>query len=171
MANNEQIYTTRILLNSEQAKNEISTLQKKVDELRKKRDEAWSSGDVEGWKKLGKEIEKNEKQIRTIEGRMKSIDRTLENMSLAGPKQLKNTMKEINKLLNDGSVERGSVQWQSLTAVLRDANAELKKINDESKAAREDDGGGMWSWLKKYNLFGMAIGQGNGITLLFGEII
>lgn len=131
MPTNEQVYTTRILLNSEQAKNEIITLQKKVDQLRKKRDEAWAAGDVEKWKKLGKEIEKDEKQIRTIEGRMQSINRTLDDMSLAGPKQLKDTIKAINKMLNDGSVERGSVQWQSLTAVLRDANAELKKINDE----------------------------------------
>ena len=63
MATNEQVYTTRILLNSEQAKNEIVTLQKKVDELRKKRDEAWKAGDVEKWKKLGKEIEKDEKKM------------------------------------------------------------------------------------------------------------
>lgn len=171
MATNEQVYTTRILLNSEQAKNEIVTLQKKVDELRKKRDEAWKAGDVEKWKKLGKEIEKDEKKIVQMEGSLKSIDRVIDNMSAAGPKQLRDTIKAINKMLNDGSVERGSEQWQSLTAVLRDANAELKKIKDESKAAGEDEGGGIWSWLKKFNLLGMAIGQGNGITQLFGKII
>ena len=171
MATNEQVYTTRILLNSEQAKNEIVTLQKKVDELRKKRDEAWKAGDVEKWKKLGKEIEKEEKKIVQMEGSLKSIDRVIDNMSAAGPKQLRDTIKAINKMLNDGSVERGSEQWQSLTAVLRDANAELKKIKDESKAAGEDEGGGIWSWLKKFNVIGTAFGPSNGISQLFGKII
>ena len=171
MATNEQVYTTRILLNSEQAKNEIVTLQKKVDELRKKRDEAWKAGDVEKWKKLGKEIEKDEKKIVQMEGSLKSIDRVIDNMSAAGPKQLRDTIKAINKMLNDGSVERGSEQWQSLTAVLRDANAELKKIKDESKAAGEDEGGGIWSWLKKFNVIGTAFGPSNGISQLFGKII
>ncbi|MBR6828760.1 MAG: hypothetical protein IKM76_11535 [Prevotella sp.] len=171
MATNEQVYTTRILLNSEQAKNEIVTLQKKVDELRKKRDEAWKAGDVEKWEKLGKEIEKDEKKIVQMEGSLKSIDRVIDNMSAAGPKQLRDTIKAINKMLNDGSVERGSEQWQSLTAVLRDANAELKKIKDESKAAGEDEGGGIWSWLKKFNVIGTAFGPSNGISQLFGKII
>ena len=171
MATNEQVYTTRILLNSEQAKNEIVTLQKKVDELRKVREEAWDAGDVEKWKKLGKEIEKDEKKIVQMEGSLKSIDRVIDNMSAAGPKQLKDTIKAINKMLNDGSVERGSEQWQSLTAVLRDANAELKKIKDEQKAAGEDEGGGVWEWLKKFNVIGTAFGSSNGITQLFGKII
>ena len=141
MATREQIYTSRILLNTEQAKKEVETLEKKVDELRHKRDEAWKAGDTKGWKAIGKEIEKNEQKNQQIQGRMQSIDRTLNNMSAAGPKQLRDTIKEINRLLNDGSVERGSDQWKALQETLRQAKGELKKIQDESSAS----GSGMTS--------------------------
>ena len=135
MATNEQILTTKVLLNSEQAQNEIKKLEKKVDDLKKKRDEAWKAGDTKGWEKLGKEISKTEGSIRKMEGSMKSVNRTLGNMSMAGPKQLRDTIKQINHLLNDGSVERGSQQWKALQETLRQAKGELKKIQDESKAS------------------------------------
>ena len=72
MATNEQILTTKVLLNSEQAQNEIKKLEKKVDDLKKKRDEAWKAGDTKGWEKLGKEISKTEASIRKMEGSKKS---------------------------------------------------------------------------------------------------
>ncbi|MBR1688090.1 MAG: hypothetical protein IJ710_06095 [Prevotella sp.] len=49
MATQEQIYTTRVVLNSTEAQNEISALQKKVDELRKKKEEAANAGE---WKEF-----------------------------------------------------------------------------------------------------------------------
>ncbi|MBR1688085.1 MAG: hypothetical protein IJ710_06070 [Prevotella sp.] len=52
MATQEQIYTTKVILNSTEAKNEISALQKKVDELRKKKkEEAANAGE---WKEFNK---------------------------------------------------------------------------------------------------------------------
>lgn len=132
MATREQIYTTKVLLNTEQAQNEIAKLQKKVEHLNKKRDEAWKNNDIETWKKLGKEIDSSEKKIRNIEGKMKSIDRTLSNMSDAGPKNLRQTIKAINDMLNSGTIERGSAQWKALTASLREAKGELKKISEET---------------------------------------
>lgn len=135
MATNERIYTTKVLLNTEQAKNEISKIEQKIEHLNKKRDEAWNNNDIETWKKLGKEIDSNEKKIRNIEGKMHSINRTLENMSDAGPKNLRQTIKAINDMLNSGSVERGSEQWKALTASLRQAKGELKQISQETAAS------------------------------------
>ena len=134
MATNERIYTTKVLLNAEQAKNEISKIEQKIEHLNKKRDEAWNNNDIETWKKLGKEIDSNEKKIWNIEGKMHSINRTLENMSDAGPKNLRQTIKAISDMLNSGSVERGSEQWKALTASLRQAKGELKQISQETAA-------------------------------------
>ena len=60
MANTEK-YTTVIQLNSEQAQKEISKLENKIENLKKKREEALKAGNLKSWNKLGKEIEKDNK--------------------------------------------------------------------------------------------------------------
>ena len=136
MASQQQIYETKILLNSEQAKKEINDLDKKVEDLRRKRQEALDAGDTKSWQKLNKEVEKHEAKLNGMRSRLEGINKTLDNMSTAGPKQLKNTIKDINALLNSGAIERGSEQWKSLTASLKEANTELTKIRHESAASR-----------------------------------
>ena len=136
MATQQQIYETRILLNSEQAKKEITALEKKVEDLKRKRQEALDAGDTKSWQKLNKEVEKHETKLKGMQGRLQSINKTLDNMSAAGPKQLKETIKDINALLNSGAIERGSRQWDSMTASLKQANTELAKIKNESKASQ-----------------------------------
>ena len=136
MATQQQIYETKILLNSEQAKKEITALEKKVEDLKRKRQEALDAGDTKSWQKLNKEVEKHETKLKGMQGRLQSINKTLDNMSAAGPKQLKETIKDINALLNSGTIERGSAQWKALTANLKAANTELSRLKNESKASQ-----------------------------------
>ena len=136
MATQQQIYETKILLNSEQARKEITKVQKELEDLKRKRQEALKAGDTKEWQKLNKEVEKHEAKLKGMEGRLQSINKTLDNMSAAGPKQLKDTIKDINALLNSGAIERGSRQWDSLTASLKQANTELAKIKTETKASQ-----------------------------------
>ena len=51
MASQQQIYETKILLNSEQAKKEINALEKKIEDLKRKRQEALDAGDTKSWQK------------------------------------------------------------------------------------------------------------------------
>lgn len=136
MATQQQTYETRILLNSEQAKSEIAALEKKVETLKRKRQEALDAGDTKAWQKLGKEVDKYEAKLQGMQNRLQGINKTLDNMSAAGPKQLKHTIKDINALLNSGDIERGSSQWKVLTASLKQANTELAKIKSETKASQ-----------------------------------
>ena len=135
MATQQQIYETKILLNSEQAKKEITALEKKVDELKRKRQQALDAGDTKSWTKLNKEVTKYETKLGNMRNRLEGINKTLGNMSAAGPKQLKDTIKDINALLNSGTIERGSRQWEALTANLKSANGELRRIKQETNAS------------------------------------
>ena len=136
MATQQQIYETKILLNSEQAKKEITELERKIEDLKRKRQQALDAGDTKSWQKLNKEVDKHETKLKSMQSRLESINKTLDNMSTAGPKQLKETIKDINALLNSGAIERGSAQWDSLTASLKQANTELTKIKNETKASQ-----------------------------------
>ena len=77
MASQEQLYRTRILINSEQAKNEINNLEKKITSLKARREEAFKAGDKKLWDKLGKEIEKDQKKLYLMRGSLQKIKDTL----------------------------------------------------------------------------------------------
>ena len=134
MAHTER-YETVIKLNTEQAKGEIDKLSKKVDELKKKRS-LIDPLDVKALEKINKEIKKEEANLAAVEGKYQKIERTIKNMSAAGPKELRDTIKSINALLNSGNIERGSTQWKYLTSTLKEANTELAKIRTETKASQ-----------------------------------
>lgn len=160
MASQQQIYETKILLNSEQAKKEITALEKKVEDLKRKRQQALDAGDTKSWQKLNKEVDKHESKLKGMQGRLERINKTLENMSAAGPKELKDTIKDINALLNSGSIERGSAQWDSLTASLKQANTELAKIKSETKASQS-------AWQKFTKFLNDSWG---GLAMILGSI-
>ncbi|MBO5625337.1 MAG: phage tail tape measure protein [Prevotella sp.] len=165
MASHEQTYTTKVLLNSEQAKKEITNLEKKVEGLKRKRQEALSAGDTKTWQKLNKEIDKHESKLISVKNRLEGVNKTLENMSTAGPKQLKNTIRDINKLLDSGTIERGSKQWNALTASLREANTELSKIKSESKATEPVLGRVVNFFNKNWGVITQALGAITGLTM------
>ena len=164
MASHEQIYTTKILLNSEQATKEIDKLDKKVKELKKERKEI-DPLDSKAIQAANKEIEKQEKKLGIMRNRLTGINKALDDMSAAGPKQLKDTIKEINKLLDSGTVERGSKQWKSLTAALKEANTELQKIKGETKAAESGWSRFMRFLNKNWGAFTQMAGAITGLTM------
>lgn len=171
MASQQQIYETKILLNSEQARKEIIDLSKKVDELKRKRQQALDAGDTKSWQKLNKEVEKHEKKLTSMQGRLQSINKTLDNMSAAGPKQLKDTIKDINALLNSGTIERGSRQWDSLTASLREANAELSRIKSETKATESVWGRFTGFLNKNWGAITQILGAVTGLTVTMRKAV
>ena len=171
MASQQQIYETKILLNSEQAKKEINALEKKVEDLKRKRQEALDAGDTKSWQKLNKEVEKHESKLKGMQGRLQNINKTLDNMSAAGPKQLKDTIKDINALLNSGAIERGSRQWDSLTASLRTANAELGKIKAETKATESAWGRFIGFLNKNWGAITQIIGSITGLTMTMRKAV
>ncbi len=133
MAKTER-YETVVRLNTEQAKKEIDLLEKKIADLRKK--QSSFTPDSKQFKSLEKEINKNVKQLEMMENRMNTVNKAIRNMSDASPKQLRKTIRDINELLNSGNIKRGSEEWKTLTAALKEANTELVKIKNESKASQ-----------------------------------
>ena len=133
MAKTER-YETVVRLNTEQAKKEISELEKKIADLRKK--QSSYAPDSKQFKNLEKEINKNVKQLEMMENRMNTVNKAIRNISDASPKQLRNTIRDINELLNSGNIKRGGEDWKALSAALKEANTELAKIKNESKASQ-----------------------------------
>lgn len=155
---NTQTYETVIRLNSEQAKKEIAVLQQKTDELRRK--QSGLAPDSKEWQKLEKQIQKTEGKMHLMENRTNAVKKALNSLSSAKPQQIRDVIKDINRLLNSGSIERGSKEWRQLTSALKEAKTELRKIGDETKASQS----GLSRFMKFLN------DSWGGLTLMLGSI-
>lgn len=159
--NSNDIKTVTLAINSEQAQRKLDEINKRLEEARKKKLEAFERGDGKALQAYAKEIKSLEAQSARLQSRASTVTQVLNNLDKATPRELKATIKEINRELNSGSVERGSEQWKVLTRGLQEANAELKKIKDEQKTAENNFGGG--GFKKTLSDFGA---KWNGLTVV-----
>lgn len=132
---NEDIKTVRLIINSEQAGKKLDELNAKLEQTRKKREEALEKHDTKGLELYTKEVRRLEREQQRLQTRAQTVTEVLRNMDKATPKQLKQTIRELNRELNSGAVERGSKQWEVMVRSLREAQNELVKINKEVKAS------------------------------------
>ena len=135
--NNNDIKTVTLTINSEQAQRKLDDINRRLEQARLKRQEAFERGDGKALQAYAKEIKSLETQATRLSSRAQTVERVLRSLDSATPKELKATIKEINRELNSGNVERGSEQWQALTRSLQEANKELQKIKDEQKASSD----------------------------------
>ena len=135
--NNNDIKTVTLTINSEQAQRKLDDINRRLEQARIKRQDAFDRGDGKALQAYAKEIKSLETQATRLSSRAQTVEKVLRSLDSATPKELKATIKEINRELNRGNVERGSEQWQALTRSLQEANKELQKIKDEQKAAND----------------------------------
>lgn len=160
MADNIQTYTTRIFLNTEEARKRLEELESKVEQLRKKKDEAAKAGDWPTFNSLKKQLDQANNEIRAMQTSAQKIDRVLGNLSTASVKELQQTVKAINKELSSGAIERGSREWNFLQEQLKRCNQELKNIRGEHALTTS-------TWQKAFKFLNDSWG---GILILFQSI-
>lgn len=134
MAENTQTYTTRIFLNTEEAKKQLQMLQEQVEILRKKKDQAAKDGDWPTFNNAKKQLDMVNNQMRALQTSSQTIDRVLGNLSTSSIKEIQQTIRAINKELESGAIERGSEEWEFLNKQLSRCKTELKEIRGESAA-------------------------------------
>lgn len=132
---NNDIKTVTLAINSEQALRKLDDINRRLEQTKLKRQEAFEKGDGKALQAYTKEIKSLEQQAARLTSRAQTVEKVLRSLDSATPKELKATIKEVNRELNSGNVERGSEQWQALTRSLQAANQELQNIKNEQKAA------------------------------------
>ena len=145
-------FILELQVNGSQAMQQLDELRKHVADLEEKKAKAqrtlasvFASDEMKRQataelKAINKELKEKERELKANVNRMEALEMVLHRLNKATPKQLRDTIKEINKTLNSGSVERGSEEWDAYMHAIRAAKAELKKLNDEQKAFEEKDG-------------------------------
>ena len=128
------IKTIELIINNEQAKKRLEELKVKFEDLKVKREKALNAGDSKGLEVYTREMRKVEKEMQRIETRANVMGQALKNLDKSTPKELQRTIRELQRELNSGKIQRGSAEWQSLTRAIRDTKQELANVNTEIKA-------------------------------------
>ena len=145
-------FILELQVNGSQAKQQLDELRKHVADLQEKKakaqqtianifatDEMKRQATAE-LKAINKELKEKERELKANVNRMEALEMVLHRLDKATPKQLRDTIKEIYKTLNSGTVERGSEEWDAYMHAIRAAKTELKKLNDEQKAFEQEKG-------------------------------
>lgn len=168
----ENIANVRIRVNDSEAVDKIKNLEKESEALRRKFAEACAKGDTKGIKEVGKELDKVDKELRTLRTNSQNIEAALARLDRATPKELRNTIKAINRELNSGRVQRGSEEWNAYIRKLHEVQTELRECTSLAGAA---GGGGFLGKLssfcnKWWGAFGMMATSVAGVSLSLDEL-
>lgn len=133
--NETEIKTVELIINNEKAAKKLTELERQMDIIAQKKEQAMRMGDWDGVKNATREAKKLERQMEGVRSRAESVGKVLANLDKATPKQLQNTIKQIERSLNSGTIERGSKEWRMMTEQLRRCKQQLSDVNKEMSAA------------------------------------
>lgn len=133
MATSTDTHISRIILDTKEANDKINELKKKLEDVKKKKDEAFTKG--ESTAAFDRQIKKLNAEIKTYLTTQEQVNRTLDNLSSASYKELQLVAKALNKELKSGAIERNSQEWKQLNEQLKKVRGEMASINSEAKAS------------------------------------
>ena len=91
----QEVYTTIVKLNSEEAKNRLKELEDKVARLKKAKQDAFSTGDSRLGASLAKDLKAAEREMKQFKNSTMSVKETLENLSFANLGQLEKAARHL----------------------------------------------------------------------------
>ena len=140
MSNNSQQFQAVFSLNGQQVKDELKRIKEEIENIDKSMQNL-SKDDSETYKRQMRQYADRRKQLQEEQRQMNSMGKVvkdlMKDLDKASPNQLKQTMRDINKAIDNGAIKRGTRDWQEALRVLGMRDAELKKINAETKRLGE----------------------------------
>ena len=145
MSNNSQQFQAVFSLNGQQVKDELKRIKEEIENIDKSMQNL-SKDDSETYKRQMRQYADRRKQLQEEQRQMNSMGKVvkdlMKDLDKASPNQLKQTMRDINKAIDNGAIKRGTRDWQEALRVLGKCDAELKKINAETKRFNGESSGG-----------------------------
>lgn len=135
MAGNTQEFVTIIRLNSDEAKNNLIDLKKKVDELTVARDKAISAkSDTNFIKDLNKDLKKARAELKAYDTDVNKTIKTINSLSTASVGEIETAMRALRRQMKSTS---DPADWRNLSALLDTCKERLDEI--KNSAAQTDE--------------------------------
>lgn len=135
MAGNTQEFVTIIRLNSEEAKNNLADLKKKVDELTVARDKAISAkADTNFIKDLNKDLKKARAELKAYDTDINKTIKTINSLSTASVGEIETAMKALRRQMKSTS---DPADWRNLSALMDTCKERLDEIKNSASQTDE----------------------------------
>lgn len=132
MATNTDTHISRVILDTKEAKDKLKELQKKLEDVKKAKEEAYAKG--ESTTALERQIKRLNAEAKAYMTTQQKVNQILKNLSSASYKDLQTVAKALNRELKSGAIERNSEEWKKLQGQLQQVRTEMQRINNEGKA-------------------------------------
>lgn len=122
----QEVYTTVIKLNSEEAKKRLKELEDRVARLKKAKQDAFSAGDSRLGASLAKDLKAAEREMKQFKNSTMSVKETLDNLSSASLGQLEKAARHL----------KGQMKAASDPSDFAKLDAQLSKVKEQMLALK-----------------------------------
>lgn len=133
----QEVYTTVIKLNSEEAKNRLKELEDRVARLKKAKQDAFSAGDSRLGASLAKDLKAAEREMKQFKNSTMSVKETLDNLSCASLGQLEKAARHLKGQMKAASDPSDFAKLDAQLSKVKEQMLELKgatrKADEEAR--------------------------------------
>lgn len=122
----QEVYTTVVKLNSEEAKNRLKELEDKVARLKKAKQDAFSTGDSRLGASLAKDLKAAEREMKQFKNSTMSVKETLENLSTASLGQLEKAARHLKGQMKAASDPSDYAKLENQLSKVKEQMLQLK---------------------------------------------
>ncbi len=122
----QEVYTTVVKLNSEEAKNRLKELEDKVARLKKAKQDAFSTGDSRLGASLAKDLKAAEREMKQFKNSTMSVKETLENLSSASLGQLEKAARHLKGQMKAASDPTDYAKLENQLSKVKEQMLQLK---------------------------------------------
>lgn len=122
----QEVYTTVVKLNSEEAKNRLKELEDKVARLKKAKQDAFSTGDSRLGASLAKDLKAAEREMKQFKNSTMSVKETLENLSSASLGQLEKAARHLKGQMKAASDPSDYAKLENQLSKVKEQMLQLK---------------------------------------------
>ena len=122
----QEVYTTVIKLNSEEAKNRLKELEDRVARLKKAKQDALSAGDSRLGASLAKDLKAAEREMKQFKNSTMSVKETLENLSNASLGQLEKAARHLKGQMKAASDPSDYAKLENQLSKVKEQMLQLK---------------------------------------------
>lgn len=122
----QEVYTTVVKLNSEEAKNRLKELEDKVARLKKAKQDAFSTGDSRIGASLAKDLKAAEREMKQFKNSTMSVKETLENLSSSSLGQLEKAARHLKGQMKAASDPSDYAKLENQLSKVKEQMLQLK---------------------------------------------
>ena len=122
----QEVYTTVVKLNSEEAKNRLKELEDKVARLKKAKQDAFSTGDSRLGASLAKDLKAAEREMKQFKNSTMSVKETLENLTSASLGQLEKAARHLKGQMKAASDPSDYAKLENQLSKVKEQMLQLK---------------------------------------------